>query len=298
VNPELLLVTCGYFPGGEPGHEHLDAALAELGVDARWVAWDDATVDFSGSLVAVRATWDYDARREDFLAWARSVPRLLNGADVFTWNTDKAYLVELADAGVPVVDERLVTTLADAGAAAAVLGYPIALKVVSDEIPHRSELGLVAAGLRDERELTREWERMWHRLREIGQHTAARFLVQEHVDQGLEVFAGIQADPAFGPVLAFGAGGLLVEALADVAFRSLPLGAGEAQAMVEETRVSTLLAGFRGRPPGDIAALCRCLTALADFAWAEREWLAELDVNPIVVRERGCVVVDALIVPR
>lgn len=103
VKPELLLVTCGYFPDGEPGHEHLDAALVERGIGARWVSWDDPTVDFSDSLVAVRATWDYETRREDFLAWANAVPRLLNGADTFAWNTDKAYLVELADAGVPVV---------------------------------------------------------------------------------------------------------------------------------------------------------------------------------------------------
>ena len=68
--------------------------------------------------------------------------------------------------------------------------------------------------------------------------------------------------------------------------------------MVGETRVKTLLTGFRGRPPGDLAALCRCLTALADFAWAERAQLSELEVNPIVVGEHGCVVADALIVPR
>lgn len=103
MNPDLLLVTCSAFPDGEPGHEHLDTALAERGVHARWVAWDDPEVDFGDSLVAVRATWDYDARHAEFLAWARSIPRLLNGADVFAWNTDKAYLVELADAGVPVV---------------------------------------------------------------------------------------------------------------------------------------------------------------------------------------------------
>lgn len=103
MKPELLLVTCSAFPDGEPGHEHLDAALAERGVGARWVAWDDPAVDFSDALTAVRATWDYDARREEFLAWARTVPRLLNGADVFSWNTDKAYLVELARTGVPVV---------------------------------------------------------------------------------------------------------------------------------------------------------------------------------------------------
>jgi hypothetical protein len=197
-----------------------------------------------------------------------------------------------------VVRERLVTTLADARAAAAVLGYPIALKVVSDDIPHRSDLGLVAVGLRDEHDLAREWDRMSGRLEQIGPRAEASFLVQEQAHDGLEVFAGVHADPAFGLVLAFGAGGVLVETLADVTLRPLPLRVGEAEAMVGETRVATLLAGFRGRRPGDVVALCRCLTALADFAWAERACLGELDVNPIVVREHGCVVVDALIVPR
>lgn len=101
--PDLLLVTCRAWPTGEPGAPVLDAALAEQGITARWVAWDDEDVDFGGSLVAVRSTWDYDIRREEFLAWARSVPRLLNGAEVFAWNTDKAYLAELAAAGAPVV---------------------------------------------------------------------------------------------------------------------------------------------------------------------------------------------------
>ncbi|RNL77425.1 ATP-grasp domain-containing protein [Nocardioides marmorisolisilvae] len=100
---DLLLVTCRDWPDGEPGAAALDAALAERGVAARWVLWDDPEVDWDGPLVAVRSTWDYDARREEFMAWVASVPRLLNGVEVFAWNTDKAYLVELADAGLPVV---------------------------------------------------------------------------------------------------------------------------------------------------------------------------------------------------
>jgi glutathione synthase/RimK-type ligase-like ATP-grasp enzyme len=103
VPSDLLLATCTDWPHGEPGHEHLDRALAERGVRARWVCWDESSVDWSGALVATRSTWDYDGRRDEFLAWARAVPRLLNGAEVFAWNTDKAYLVELAGAGVPVV---------------------------------------------------------------------------------------------------------------------------------------------------------------------------------------------------
>jgi len=108
VTSEMLLATCHGFPDGEPGHAHLDGALEERGITARWVSWDDPDVDWAAGLVAVRATWDYETRREEFLAWARSVPRLLNGADVFAWNTDKAYLTQLAGVGVPVVPTILV----------------------------------------------------------------------------------------------------------------------------------------------------------------------------------------------
>ncbi len=104
---DVLLVTCAQLPDGEPGAEALDAVLAARGLSARWVLWDDDSVDWaSARLVAVRSTWDYTERLEDFLAWARRVETettLLNGAAVFAWNTDKAYLVELAAAGVPVV---------------------------------------------------------------------------------------------------------------------------------------------------------------------------------------------------
>jgi acyl-CoA synthetase (NDP forming) len=206
----------------------------------------------------------------------------------------------LAEAGLPVVGERLVGGLAEARAAAAALGYPVVLKAVSDDIPHRSEHGLVTVGLRDECELDAAWERMSGRVAEMGKQGGVGFLVQALASDGLEVFAGVSRDRDWGPVLAFGAGGVLVEALGDIALRPLPLREGDAEAMIAETRAATLLAGHRGKPAGDVAALARCLYALADFAWSEREQLAELDVNPIVVRERGrgCVVVDALIVPR
>jgi glutathione synthase/RimK-type ligase-like ATP-grasp enzyme len=98
--PSVLLVTFNLMPDGEPGHAALSNALAERGIDARWVCWDDPSVDWSGAdLVAVRSTWDYHRRLPEFLAWARSVEAvvpMLNGADVFAWNADKAYLTELA----------------------------------------------------------------------------------------------------------------------------------------------------------------------------------------------------------
>ena len=107
--PRVLLVTMGLLPRGESGGERLVAALDRAGVDARWVVWDDADVDWACDLVVVRSPWDYHRRTAEFLAWAWRVERispLLNGHDVFAWNADKAYLLELA-AHVPVVPTRL-----------------------------------------------------------------------------------------------------------------------------------------------------------------------------------------------
>ena len=96
--PQILLVTSRDLPDGEPRGDLVTAALARRGLDASWVVWDDPTVDWSAAdVVAVRSTWDYHRRTEEFFAWARDVESrtlLLNGADLFAWNADKAYLVD------------------------------------------------------------------------------------------------------------------------------------------------------------------------------------------------------------
>lgn len=101
----MLLATCAQLPDGEPGHEALDAALGARGLDPRWVLWDDPAVDWAAAeLIAVRSTWDYDSRLGEFLGWAAGLgPRVLNGVEVFRWNTDKRYLLDLQDAGLSVV---------------------------------------------------------------------------------------------------------------------------------------------------------------------------------------------------
>jgi len=123
----VLLATSAALPGGEPGAEALDVALAARGVDARWAVWDDPSVDWAGAdLVAVRSTWDYAVRPGEFLAWARSLDqdRLLNGAHVFEWNHDKAYLATSLD-GVPVVPTRLASSPAELAAAIGDLGTTV-----------------------------------------------------------------------------------------------------------------------------------------------------------------------------
>jgi glutathione synthase/RimK-type ligase-like ATP-grasp enzyme len=102
--PRIALATCRELPAGDEDAGPLLAACAGAGLDTDWRSWDDPAVDWgSYDLVVVRATWDYASRRDEFTAWAASVPRLANPADVITWNTDKTYLRELAGAGVPVV---------------------------------------------------------------------------------------------------------------------------------------------------------------------------------------------------
>ena len=102
--PRIALATCRQLPVGDEDAVPLLAACSAAGLDAEWRIWDDPAVDWgSYDLVVIRATWDYAPRRDDFAAWAASVPRLANPADVVAWNTDKTYLRELAEAGVPVV---------------------------------------------------------------------------------------------------------------------------------------------------------------------------------------------------
>jgi glutathione synthase/RimK-type ligase-like ATP-grasp enzyme len=117
---QVLLATDRAHEAGEPGHEVLDDALAERGISSRWAVWDDPFVDWAeAKIVAVRSTWDYDTRLPDFLGWAGAIgPSLLHGVDVFRWNTDKSYLLELAQlSSVPVVPSELADNLVNLRAA-------------------------------------------------------------------------------------------------------------------------------------------------------------------------------------
>lgn len=112
--PRVALATCRALPGGDEDADVLLAATGAAGLDADWRVWDDPAVDWdSYDLVVIRSTWDYVPRRDDFAAWAASVPRLANPADVVAWNTDKTYLRELAEAGLPVVPTAWLSSSAD-----------------------------------------------------------------------------------------------------------------------------------------------------------------------------------------
>jgi succinyl-CoA synthetase beta subunit len=207
----------------------------------------------------------------------------------------------LSGYGVPVTRERRVESSAAATAAARELGFPVVLKVVADEIPHKTEHGLVAVGLKNEEELARAHATLAAQLGKVD--PAPRdpaFLVQEFVAEGVELFAGVSRDPDFGLSIAFGLGGIAIEVTRDFALRMLPLREGDAEAMIAETGAAAMLKPLRGRPAADVKSVVACLEALADFASANADRLGEIDLNPLkaLPEGRGCIVVDALIAVR
>jgi acetate---CoA ligase (ADP-forming) len=202
--------------------------------------------------------------------------------------------------GLPVTKEVLVETLDAARQAAGTIGYPVVLKGISDFVPHKTEYGLVITRIGNQAALDDAWKQLEARLgaaRKKG--PVAGVLVQEMIADGVEVFVGVKRDPEFGLAIAFGLGGTAIDLLQDVVLRILPLREGEAAAMVAESRANTVLKGIRGAPPADVGSLVDCIERFSDYAWADRDRIAEIDINPIkVLREgAGCRIVDALIVP-
>lgn len=196
---------------------------------------------------------------------------------------------ELAAFGVPVPRATLVAA-GDAVRAATALGYPVVLKAVAPALEHKSEAGAVILNVRDATQAQAAAERLGR--------LAPQLLVEEMVSDGVaEILVGVSVDAQFGQLLVLGAGGVLTELLRDSAALLPPFEAGAIEAALRRLRVWPLLPGFRGAPAGDVAALVECIQACARYAGAHLHTLAELDLNPVIVRPRGrgVLAVDALV---
>jgi len=191
-----------------------------------------------------------------------------------------------------------VTSTAEAETAARAIGYPVVLKVASPDISHKTDVGGVAVGIGSADALESAWDRMGAALREKAPSARiAGFEIEAEVAGGKEVLIGVQQDPGFGAVVAFGLGGVYVETLRDVTFRLAPLSAADARAMIRSVRAFPLLEGVRGEAPSDLDALAEVIQRVGQLA-TELPALAEMDINPLIVRAQGqgAVAVDARIV--
>ena len=193
----------------------------------------------------------------------------------------------LARHGLPPPKSGVAASPQDAGALAARIGFPVALKIVSRAISHKTEAGGVRLHLSSAPDVERAAEALLASAAKAAPGAPIDgFLVQEMVE-GTEVILGARTDPLYGPMLVVGAGGILVELVKDIALRLLPVTVQEARAMIGELKVARLLAGFRGRPAGDVNALVEAICGLSDFYLDHRHLLTDFEINPLIVRAKG-----------
>ena len=262
---------------------------------------------FSNCVGAVRDWFEFHRLRESYRspfaepATARSpaaaaVDGLLPPATTLSEHAAKQVLEAY---GIPVAREVLCGSAEEAAAAVDEVGAPVVLKGVSPDLVHKSDLGLVRLGVRDADEARAVYGELTAAMAAADAGaTVEGVLVAEQVDDGVEVVVGVSQDELFGPVVMFGLGGVLVEVLGDVTFRVPPFDGDEARRMVGEPAGAAVLDGVRGRPPADVDALVDVLLRVQQLAVDHADRIAELDINPLVVREEGAVALDALVVTR
>jgi acyl-CoA synthetase (NDP forming) len=202
--------------------------------------------------------------------------------------------------GIRVPREQLVTSAAGAVRAASVVGYPVVLKGSAPEVAHKTELGLVKVGLTSASQVRDAFRELTDNARAAGIDRMDGVLVCQMVEAGVEMVLGIGQDPTFGPTVTVGLGGVFVEVLRDTTVRVPPFGCADVWTMLRELRGWPMLEGVRGGPPMDVEALVEVVMRVQRMALELGDDLAELDINPLMVLERGkgVVALDALAVCR
>jgi acetate---CoA ligase (ADP-forming) len=269
---------------GIPTFTFPEEAVQGLGALARYGAWlgrpRTAVREFRVDRKAATAALD-QARRDGLSVLPEYHARTL-----------------LSAYGLRFAAARRVRNEKEAVAAASEVGYPVVLKVASPDISHKTDVGGVALHLEDAAALREAFRRMGENVK--ARAPTARlegFEVEAEITGGKEVLLGVQRDPAFGPIVVFGLGGIYVEVLRDVTFRLAPVRPLSARHMIDSVKAAPLLHGVRGEPPSDLAALEEAIERVSQLA-VDLPAVAELDINPLIVRPegKGVVAVDARVV--
>lgn len=197
----------------------------------------------------------------------------------------------LAEYGVSITQEKIVSAEDDAVAAASDIGYPVVLKGSGEELSHKTEMNLIALNLRDENEVREAYKN----LISNPEAEVKEVLVQQMIKGDRELVVGLTRDAQFGPCVMFGLGGIFTEILEDVSFRVAPLTRWDAKDMMGEIRAAKILDAFRGKPEVDREALADILIAIGTIGM-ELDQVAEIDINPLKILDGKPVAVDALVV--
>ncbi len=198
--------------------------------------------------------------------------------------------------GIRTTRHRVAPSPADAIQAAASIGYPVVLKIVSPDIIHKTDVGGVKLGIKDDEGVRDAYDEIIRNVQERQPDALIEgILVQEMATPSTEVIVGGLQDPQFGPAVMFGLGGIFVEVFKDVSFRIAPLEIYEAFDMIHEIKGAKILKGFRGREAADIAALTQTLVQVSDIM-VSLEGIKEIELNPLFVYPKGVKAVDARVI--
>jgi acetate---CoA ligase (ADP-forming) subunit beta len=202
----------------------------------------------------------------------------------------------LQKAGIPVVETRLARTKKEAVSISREMGFPVAMKIISPDISHKSDIGGVKLGLNNLTQVGNAYSEIISSvIQKMPQARIEGVSVQKMARPGVELIIGMNQDPQFGPVLMFGLGGILVEVLKDVSFRLVPITLRDAAEMVREIKGFALLQGYRGQEPVNIPNLEELLVKVSNFI-EKNPQIKELDLNPLFAYKDSIIAVDARIV--
>ncbi len=215
--------------------------------------------------------------------------KLESNQTVLTEFESKELLIEI---GISIPDQKLTSTKEETVSAAKNIGFPVVLKLMAEDIVHKSDTGAVKLNIKNEEETTNAFEE----LMKIPSQAEKLISVQKMADEPItELILGMTTDAQFGPALMFGIGGILVELLEDVSFRIAPITEYDAREMIKEIKGFPILDGYRGKPKADIDAIVQTLLKVSDLV-TKHEEIYEMDLNPVFIYGKGLICVDARII--
>jgi len=198
----------------------------------------------------------------------------------------------LKEIGIPIPDQELATTKEETVEIAKKIGFPVVLKLMAEDIIHKSDTGAVKLNIKNEDEINAAYDE----LMKIPSQSEKCISVQKMADEPItELIIGMTTDAQFGPALMFGIGGILVELLEDVSFRIAPITEYDAREQIHEIKGFPILDGYRGKPKADIDAIVNTLLKISDLV-TKYEEINEMDLNPVFIYEKGLICVDARII--
>ena len=198
----------------------------------------------------------------------------------------------LKEVGIPIPEQELATTKEETIAFAKKIGFPVVLKLMAEDIVHKSDTGAVKLNIKNIDETAQAYDE----LMKIPSQSEKSISIQKMADEPItELIIGMTTDAQFGPALMFGIGGILVELLEDVSFRIAPITEYDAREQIHEIKGFPILDGYRGKPKADIDAIVNTLLTISDLV-TKYEEINEMDLNPVFIYEKGLICVDARII--